>query len=237
LGNKQTMSPSQKALAVHLLTATGAVWAILAMLEAVQEDWNMMFLWLLVALFVDGIDGPLARRYDVKKHSPIFDGVLMDLVIDYLTYVFVPAYALFRSGLMDGWTGWFGIIIITFASALYFSDTRMKTKDNSFSGFPSCWNMVVLTLFSWQPNFWVIVILVTILAVAMFLPVKFVHPVRTERWRAVTLPMALLWVIFAGWAAWVDFHPQSWAQWGLTIASFYLLGAGAMQQLVYGKEG
>ncbi len=231
------MSPSQKALAVHLLTATGAVWAILAMLEAVQEDWNMMFLWLLVALFVDGIDGPLARRYDVKKHSPIFDGVLMDLVIDYLTYVFVPAYALFRSGLMDGWTGWFGIIIITFASALYFSDTRMKTKDNSFSGFPSCWNMVVLTLFSWQPNFWVIVILVTILAVAMFLPVKFVHPVRTERWRAVTLPMALLWVIFAGWAAWVDFHPQSWAQWGLTIASFYLLGAGAMQQLVYGKEG
>ncbi len=103
------MTAAQKALAVHLLTATGAVWAILAMLEAVQEDWSMMFLWLVVALFVDGIDGPLARRYDVKTHAPIFDGVLMDLVIDYLTYVFVPAYALFRSGLMDGWTGWFGI--------------------------------------------------------------------------------------------------------------------------------
>ncbi|MBP1806139.1 CDP-alcohol phosphatidyltransferase family protein [Rubellimicrobium aerolatum] len=242
------MTAAQKALAVHLLTATGAVWAILAMLEAVQEDWNMMFLWLLVALFVDGIDGPLARRYDVKANAPVFDGVLMDLVIDYLTYVFVPAYALFNSGLMGGWTGWFGIIVITFTSALYFADTRMKTKDNSFSGFPSCWNMLVLVLFAWfwpgesagEPEpyaFWLITLIVAVLAATMFLPVKFVHPVRTERWRAVTLPMALLWVVFAGWAAWVDFHPESWAQWGLTVASFYLLGAGAAQQIVHGKEG
>ena len=179
------MTDAQKALAVHFLTATGAVWAILAMLEAVQEDWDMMFLWLVVALVVDGIDGPLARRYDVKRNAPVFDGILMDLVIDYLTYVFVPAYALFNSGLMGGWTGWFGIIIITFTSALYFSDTRMKTKDNSFSGFPSCWNMLVLVLFAWfEPGtqFWPILILVSVLAVAMFLPVKFVHPVRTERY-------------------------------------------------------
>ena len=242
------MTAAHKALAVHLLTATGAVWAILAMLEAVQEDWDMMFLWLVVALFVDGIDGPLARRYDVKRHAPVFDGVLMDLVIDYLTYVFVPAYALFNSGLMDGWTGWFGIIIITFTSALYFADTRMKTKDNSFSGFPGCWNMLVLVIFAWfwpaeaagtpaPYAFWLITILVAVLAAAMFLPVKFVHPVRTERWRVVTLPVALLWVIFAAWAAIVDFHPESWAQWGLTLASFYLLGAGAMQQIIYGKDG
>ena len=231
------MTPAQKALAVHLFTATGAVWAILALLEAVQGDYNMMFLWLVVALVVDGVDGPLARRYEVKTHSPTFDGVLMDLVVDYLTYVFVPAYALFNSGLMDGWTGWFGIIVITWASALYFADTRMKTVDYSFSGFPGCWNMVVLVLFAWQPNFWIIVVLVTVLAVAMFLPVKFVHPVRTERWRNVTLPVALLWVVFAAWAAIVDFHPESWAQWGLTLSSLYLLGAGAMQQLLYGRDG
>jgi phosphatidylcholine synthase len=237
MGHDGPMTPRAKALAVHLLTATGAVWAMLAMLEAVQRDWSMMFLWLVVALAVDGIDGPLARRFDVKRQAPAFDGELMDLVVDYLTYVFVPAYALFNSGLMDGWTGWFGIIVITFTSALYFSDTRMKTRDNSFSGFPACWNMVVLTLFAWQPNFWVIVALVTILAVAMFLPVKFIHPVRTERWRAASLPVALLWVVFAGWAAWVDFHPESWAQWGLTLTSLYLLAAGALQQLVHGREG
>jgi phosphatidylcholine synthase len=231
------MTPTAKALSVHLLTATGAVWAMLAMLEAVQQDWNMMFLWLVIALLVDGIDGPLARRYDVKKNAPIFDGILLDLIIDYLTYVFVPAYALFKSGLLPGWTGWVAIIIIVFTSAMYFADTRMKTKDNSFSGFPSCWNMVVLVLFALQPDFWISLALVTLLAVVMFLPVKFVHPVRTDRWRAITLPMALAWVLFAGWAAWVGFHAESWALWGLMISSVYLLGAGAMQQIVYGRDG
>ena len=231
------MTITQKALAVHLLTATGAVFAMLAMLAAVDEKWSLMFLWLVVAFFVDGIDGPLARRYDVKKNSPIFDGVLLDLIIDYLTYVFVPAYALFKSGLLPGWTGWFAIIIITFTSAMYFADSRMKTKDYSFSGFPGCWNMVVLVLFALQPNFWVSVSFVALLAAAMFVPVRFVHPMRTQRWRTITIPMALGWTFFAGWAAWVDFHPESWAHYGLIITSVYLLAAGAIQQLIYGLDG
>lgn len=231
------MTLSQKALGVHLLTATGAVFAMLAMLAAVDQDWSLMFLWLVVAFFVDGIDGPLARKYDVKTNAPIFDGVLLDLIIDYLTYVFVPAYALFKSGLLPGWTGWLAIIVITFTSALYFADTRMKTKDYSFSGFPGCWNMVVLVLFAVQPNFFVSLILVAVLAAAMFFPVKFVHPVRTARWRGVTLPLALLWTAFAGWAAWVEFDPASWAHYGLMITSIYLLGAGALQQVMYGKDG
>lgn len=220
------------ALFVHLFTATGAVFAMLAMLAAVNLDWSMMFLWLVVAFFVDGIDGPLARKYDVKQYAPEFDGVLLDLIIDYLTYVFIPAFALFASGLMDGWSGWVMIIIITFTSALYFADTRMKTKDNSFSGFPGCWNMLVLVLFALKPEWWISLILVTFLAVTMFLPLKFVHPVRTERWRAVTLPTALAWTFFAGWAAWVDFDPQSWAHWGLVITSIYLIFAGIAQQII-----
>lgn len=231
------MKIAHKALAVHLLTASGAVFAMLAMLAAVDEKWSLMFLWLVVAFFVDGIDGPLARKYDTKTNAPIFDGVLLDLIIDYLTYVFVPAYALFKSGLLPGWTGWIAIIIITYASAMYFADSRMKTKDYSFSGFPSCWNMVVLVLFALEPNFWVSLSLVAVLAGVMFLPVKFVHPTRTARWRVLTLPMALAWTFFAGWAALVNFHPESWAHWGLVVTTIYLLGAGAAQQLVYGKEG
>ena len=226
------MTPKICALSVHLLTATGAVFAMLAMLAAVDARWDLMFLWLVVAFFVDGIDGPLARHYDVKKNAAEFDGVLLDLIIDYLTYVFIPAFALFKSGLMDGWTGWFAIILITFTSVMYFADTRMKTKDNSFSGFPGCWNMLVLVIFALEPNFWVSLALVTILAVAMFLPLKFVHPVRTERWRVVTLPVAIAWTFFAGWAAWVDFHAESWAHWGLVITSVYLLGAGVAQQAI-----
>lgn len=225
------MTPRIKALFVHLLTATGAVLAMLAMLAAVDHKWDMMFLWLVVALFVDGIDGPLARRYHVKTNWPTYDGVMLDLIIDYLTYVFIPAFALFKSDLMNGWTGWCAIIVITYASALYFVDTRMKTKDYSFAGFPACWNMVVLVMFALQPNFYVILGFVVLLAATMFTNLKFVHPVRTDRWRAVTLPMALGWVGFAGWAAWVDFHPESWASWGLVITSLYLILAGIVQEL------
>ena len=227
------MTDHYKALAVHLLTGTGAVFAMLAMLAAVDAKYDMMFLWLVVAFFVDGIDGPLARKYDVKTNAPEFDGVLLVLIIDYLTYVFIPAFALFKSGLMDGWSGWLMIIIVTFASAMYFADTRMKTKDNSFSGFPGCWNMLVLVIFALNIPWYISLVLVTFLAITMFVPVKFVHPVRTERWRSVTLPMALAWTFFAGWAAWVNFHPESWAAWGLVVTSVYLLFAGAVQQALY----
>ena len=230
------MNIRTKALAVHLLTATGAVFAMLAMLAAVNGKWDMMFVWLVIAFFVDGVDGPLARKYDVKSNAPMFDGVLLDLIIDYLTYVFIPAYALFASGLLAGWTGWFAIIIITFASAMYFADTRMKTKDNSFQGFPGCWNMAIIVIFATTPNHWVILGFVSLLAVLMFLPLKFVHPVRTERWRAVTLPIALAWVGFAAWAAWGNFTAVPTANFDLLATSTYLLFAGITQQFTEKKS-
>lgn len=230
------MSLRYKALGVHLLTATGAVLSMLAMLAAVEELWSLMFLWLVVALVVDGIDGPLARRYEVKANWPAYDGVLMDLIIDYLTYVFIPAFALFKSDLLSGWTGWIAIIVIVYGSVIYFADTRMKTKDNSFAGFPACWNMVVLVLFALKPPDGVTLAIVVVLTLAMFSNIKFIHPVRTDRWRALSLPMALAWTWFAGWAAWVDFDPQSWAHWGLVVTSVYLLFAGAVQQVLAPRD-
>lgn len=227
------MNAQTKALSVHLLTATGAVFAMLAMLEAIKGDWAGMFVWLIVAFAVDGIDGPLARRYNVKTYAAQFDGVLLDLIIDYLTYVFIPAYALYASGLMDGWSGWVAIIVITFGSALYFCDTRMKTTDNSFSGFPGCWNMLVLVLFALSPPWWACLVLVAVLSAAMFMPIKFIHPVRTDRWRMLSLPMALAWTVFAGFAAWEGFDPAAPVFWGLMVTSVYLLGAGALQQVLY----
>ena len=231
------MTIQTRALLVHFFTATGAVFAMLALLAAADEKWAMMFLWLVVAFFVDGIDGPLARKYDVKTNAPRFDGVLLDLIIDYLSYVFIPAFALFKSGLLPGWAGWIAMIAITFSSAIYFCDSNMKTKDNSFLGFPGCWNMLVIVLFALSPNYWIILGLVSFLAVAMFLPIKFIHPVRTKRWRNLSLPIALAWTFFAGWAAWVEFHPESWAHWGLALTSIYLLFAGLIQQVMPGKYG
>lgn len=227
------MDIKTKAYMVHMLTASGAVFAMLALLEAAKGDWAMMFVWLMVAFAVDGFDGPLARATEVKVNAARLDGTILDTIIDYLTYVIIPAFALFQSGLLPGWTGWVAIIAITFLSAIYFADTRMKTSDYSFSGFPACWNMVVIVLFAIKPDFWISLIIVLALAVAMLLPIKFVHPFRTERWRAVTLPVAFAWTFFAIWAAWVDFDPQSWAHWGLILTTLWLMLAGVAQQVIY----
>lgn len=223
-------APKVKAMGVHLLTATGAVLAMLALMAAVSGDWPAMFGWLLMAFVVDGVDGPLARRLDVRAHAPRFDGALLDLVVDYLTYAFVPAYALLSSGLLPGWTGWAAAVAVTLASALYFADTAMKTADASFNGFPGCWQMVALVLLAAEPPALPALALVLALAAAMFLPWRFVHPVRTRRWRAVTLPVACAWTALAGWTVAAGLDPPTPALWGLVAASAYLTLAGLAQQ-------
>lgn len=226
------MSIRYKALLVHFFTATGAVFSMLAMLAAVDAKWSLMFLWLVAAFVVDGIDGPLARRYHVKKNAPEYDGVLLDLIIDYLTYVFIPAFALFKSGLLNGWTGWVCLIVITYTSVIYFADNRMKTKDNSFAGFPGCWNMFVLVMFATTPNWQVILVLTVVTAASMFMPLKFIHPVRTERWRNISLPIAMIWTALAGYAAWQDFDIGSATIALLTFTSIYLMFVGIVQQIL-----
>lgn len=226
------MKQTLQAYGVHLFTATGAVFAMLAMLAATQTDWDMMFLWLVIAFIVDGIDGPLARRFHVQTRASKIDGVLLDLIIDYLTYVFIPAFALFQSDLLPGWTGWTAIILITFVSVLYFADSRMKTPDKSFAGFPAAWNMMALVLFAVTPSITVSLILIVALALAMFSPLKFIHPVRTKRWREVSLPVAAVWTVLAGWAAWTNFAQPDWVSAGLIVTSIYLTGAGIAQQII-----
>ncbi len=229
------MTKSAKAFAVHLFTASGSAFALFAMLAAGNNDWSIMFLWLLGALIVDGIDGPLARHYQVRKYAANWDGVLLDLIIDYLTYVFIPAYAFAQSGLLPEWEGWFAAIIISTTGVVYFADTRMKTSDNSFSGFPGCWNMVVLVLFALWPPAWISMVFIAVLALAQFFSLKFIHPVRTVRWRPLSLVMMFLWVGMAFWIGWTDFEPAPLARIGLIISSAYLLFAGIAQQLIPAK--
>jgi len=221
-----------RAFSVHLLTATGAGLALMAMISAAQEDWSAMFLWLIVAFVVDGIDGPLARKVDVKQNAPQWDGVLLDLIIDFLTYVFIPAYALVSANLIGaGWSLAAGLLICI-TGVVYFADTRMKTSDNSFSGFPGCWNMVVLVLFAIDFGGWAAMFMIIGISIAQFFGLKFVHPVRTERWRAISLPAMLAWGGFATVVAWTHFTGPGWAQVGLAATSIYLLVAGIVQQVV-----
>lgn len=226
------MSPFARAFSVHIFTASGAALALMAMLAAGRGDWPMMFLWLLFALLVDGVDGPLARVAHIKQHAPQWDGDLLDLIIDYLTYVIIPAYAMVEAALIDpGWSLAAGLMICV-TGAVYFADTRMKTEDKSFSGFPGCWNMVIFVLFAVDIGSWGAMLLMIAIALAQFFPLKFIHPVRTRRWRRVSLPVMVAWGLFAAWEAWASFEAPLIATAGLLAASLYLLFAGIAQQLM-----
>src|SRR3954465_6677586 len=136
-------SPGMRAAAfsVHIFTALGAGIALIALLEAVREHWAAMFAWLGAALVIDALDGPIARRLDVVRLQPDWSGEVLDLVVDFVTYVFVPAYAITASGLLLPPTApilGFGIAV---SGALYFADRRMKADDNHFRGFPGLWNV------------------------------------------------------------------------------------------------
>jgi phosphatidylcholine synthase len=219
-----------RAYATHAFTATGAIFALLALLEAVEGRYARMFVWLVVAFVVDGVDGALARRYEVGVNAPIIDGVILDLVIDFLTYVLVPVFALLRAGLLPGRGGHVTASLVVFASALYFADTRMKTPDRSFAGFPACWNMLALVVFATTPSPRITMVVVLVLAAAMFTRIRFVHPVRTVRWRWLSLPVAVVWTALAGWAGLAGLTLPAGAQVALLVTSLHLLTVGAVQQ-------
>jgi phosphatidylcholine synthase len=186
-----------QAFGVHIFTATGGGVALIAMLEAVREHWAAMFGWLGVALLIDAIDGPIARKYDVKDKLPNWSGDTLDLVVDFVTYVFVPAYAITASGLLIPLaTPLLGGAIVV-SGALYFADKRMKTDDNYFRGFPALWNVAAFYLFLLRPPAAIGSLFLAVLVVLTFVPFNVVHPVRTLRFRRFNMAAIIVWATLA----------------------------------------
>ena len=231
------MKTKSLAFSVHLLTGSGAALALMALIAATRGDWRLMFGWLGLALIVDGIDGPLARKVDTKTHAPNWDGSLLDLVVDYLTYVFIPAYALIYTDLLPAPWGLVAALLITLTAVVYFSDVRMKAADNCFVGFPAVWQMPLLVFLVFSPPPWATFSIIVLLAIAQFTPAKFIHPVRTRRLRGVNLGVTLAWVVLAGWAIWDDFTPPDAVRWGLLGTSLWLIGIGLLMQVFPGRRG
>jgi phosphatidylcholine synthase len=188
-------SPAARAAAfsVHVFTALGAGVALLALLEAVREHWSAMFGWLGAALVIDALDGPMARRLDVVRLQPNWSGDVLDLVVDFVTYVFVPAYAITASGLLLSLAAPLLGLGIAVSGALYFADRRMKSADNHFRGFPGLWNVAAFYLFLLHMRPALSSLAIALLIVATFLPFRVLHPVRTVRLRWLTLTLMLLW--------------------------------------------
>jgi len=212
--------------AVHLLTASGAALALVAALAAADNQWQAAFLWLGIALVVDGVDGPFARRFDVSERVPWFDGGLLDFVIDYATYVLVPAIILVRSGLLTQPYAVIAGIVVAVVGALYFADTRMKTPEAAFRGFPAVWNVVVFQLMVYKWPEPVTLLIIAVFAVVTFTGVEFVHPVRVVRFRPLTLAMAAIWGILSLVALIDNLSPPTWivVLYALTNAYFSVIG-------------
>jgi phosphatidylcholine synthase len=235
------------AWAVHAFTASGIIAGFLALVAVLKNDPVEAFLWLGVALFVDGVDGSLARKARVGEYTPNFDGASLDLVIDYFTYVAVPALMLY----------WFNMVpvpylfaaqtwsliaaVIVMAVSLYtFANVGMKSSDYYFVGFPAIWNVVVLYFYLFNTGWLINAITVIVLAVLTFVPVKFVHPLRVTHWRNITIPLTILWAAMC-LALIINKDPQSvsykieLAIFGLT--SLYFAWISLWRTFVLGDQG
>jgi phosphatidylcholine synthase len=219
-----------RAFAVHVFTAVGAALALVALIAAVGKQWDLMFLCLGVALLVDGIDGTFARRLNVAQVLPRWSGDVLDLVVDFVTYVFVPAYAIATGGLLLAWAAIPAAIVIVMTGALYFADRNMKTDDNYFRGFPTLWNAVAFYLFVLKPPPWIGTLAIGLLAVLTFVPFKFVHPFRVTRLRALTIAALVLWSLLAAYALWTGLDPGPWAAAALALIAVYFVGIGLTEK-------
>lgn len=190
-------SLGRKALAwsVHLFTATGVLFAFLAILAVEQEDFVLAMWWLIVTLIIDGVDGTFARKLEVKKVIPHFDGNSIDHVIDFLTYAIIPAYFIYKSDILPLHEGWklAGIAAILLSSTYYYGKTTYVTEDLHFEGFPVMWNAVAFFLYFLFGHYpWASLIIIFVIAVLHFLPWKYPYPSQTREFKKWNLLASFL---------------------------------------------
>ena len=188
------------------------------------------FWWLGVTLFIDGIDGPIARKFKVTEVLPNWSGAMIDNVIDYATYALIPAFILYMSDIIVGPALYIAVAAIVISSAVYYADTGMKTKENFFKGFPVTWNMLIFTLFAIQASPGLILGAVAVATVLTFFPIYFLHPVRVKRLRPLNLAVFGLWAGFGLFALMKGFQHPEWIDIGILLSAAYLFFIGMVLQ-------
>jgi phosphatidylcholine synthase len=221
---------------VHGFTASGAALAFLALVAAVADNAALCFFWLGIALIVDGVDGSIARRIDIESRVPNISGDTLDLVVDFTTYVFVPAALLYYANEWSSGAAMFAGLVITVTAALYFSDKRMKTPDKWFAGFPGVWNVVVFYLILYPPNDWLFVAIILFFAIGQALPIVFVHPFRVKQWKVLTLAVCGVWLVACASAVWQSMKPDLFTDIMLIATGLYLGCLGIFRRPLNGTE-
>lgn len=217
-----------RAFAVHVFTASGAALALLALILATGGHWAAMFLTLGFALVIDGVDGPLARAFKVGEVLPRWSGETLDIVVDFVTYVFVPAYAIAASGLLPEALAIVAGVVVVITGAIYFADREMKTEDKYFRGFPVLWNLAAFYLYLLEPQEWLAAALIAALAFLTFAPFKFLHPLRVKRLRSLNVALLAAWVVLALIAVVYNLQPGPYVTWPLMTIALYFFVVGLL---------
>jgi phosphatidylcholine synthase len=215
------------AWSVHLFTATGAAWGFLTLLAIFEQNWRAVILWMIIAMFVDGFDGMLARWFHVKEYARGVDGGLLDNIIDYLNYVVVAAFILIKApNLLPVGFEMAGAFSILLTSAYQFSQVDAKTDEQSFffKGFPSVWNFLVIYMMLLGLNPWINLSLLVICNILVFVPIKYIYPSRNTRLRRLTLGLTYLYGAIGVWALLQYPSVPQWIVWiSLVYVAYYAL--------------
>lgn len=207
----------------HLYTATGTVWALLATAMTFAHNFRAAFIFLVVATFVDSTDGLLARAVKVKERIPQFDGELLDNIIDYQTYVFVPALIVWQAELVPLPFPVCAAMLLSSAYGFAHSAAKVESGDHFFTGFPSYWNIVVVYLYILQLPQIVNAIILAALAVLVFVPIRYIYPSRT---RTLQIPTLILGATWAALFAWMIFRLPAtdgpWTALSLVFPAWYV---------------
>lgn len=228
-GLRRTLEKA-RAFSVHILTASGAYVAFLSLIAAAEHRFDDMFWWLGLALLIDGIDGPLARKLNIIDVLPKWSGETLDNIIDYATYVLIPAFAFYQSGMVNEPMSFLLSGLIVVSSAVYYADTGMKTEEKFFRGFPVVWNMVIFTLFAINATEATAVSVIVFAVALTFTPVHFLHPVRVVRLRPLNLTVFAIWNVLGICALLMSFDVPVWLKTAMLAASAYMFLIGAVLQ-------
>ncbi len=224
--NQRNTGSGRRLLAwlVHLFTASGVVCCLFALEATTRQQWQTALAWLVAAVAIDAVDGTLARLVRVKQAVPEFDGALLDNLVDYLSYVIIPALIIHRAALVPQAVSFPLAGAICIASAYQFCQNDAKTPDHFFRGFPSYWNIAALYLLAMKLSPTVNLVILGTLIVAVFVPVKYIYVSRTRPFRAVTWPLTIVWSAMAAAILWQLPDPHPTLVWGSLFYAVYYVG-------------
>lgn len=216
------------AWAIHIFTAIGIIAGFLALTSALDGSPRMSLTWMTVAMVIDGLDGPFARKYEISAVLPHIDGHVGDLIIDYVTTVIAPAFFLHEFDLLPKDFNLIGISLMLLTALYLFSNTHIQSEDNYFNGFPAMWNLVVNVMFVLQSPPTTNMIIVIVMSVLTIVPVKFIHPIRVRDFRRITITVLVVWLAALLYLTWIiDDRTRGCASACLSVA------ARAAQGVVY----